>query len=40
MEFSKIQKLFSTQRINKGDLKSSEFSIKNKPIDKIEFLKL
>ena len=38
--FQNIEKLFSTQRIKKGDRKSSEFSIKNKPIDKIEFSNL
>ena len=35
-----IEKLFSTQRINKGDQKPSEFIVKNEPIDKIEFSNL
>ena len=38
--FQNIEKLFSTQRINKGDQKPSEFIVKNEPIDKIEFSNL
>tara|TARA_B100001115_G_scaffold160604_1_gene135104 strand:+ start:80 stop:1237 length:1158 start_codon:yes stop_codon:yes gene_type:complete len=38
--FQNIEKLFSTQRIKKGDQKPSKFIVKNAPIDKIEFSNL
>lgn len=38
--FQNIEKLFTTQRISKGNQKPSEFAVKHESVDKIEFINL